>query len=67
MNDRVIALLENYDITVLRSWKGRGAIIFETSEGVKQIREYARPKSKLPLLAGLLNQVSEAGICSVDQ
>lgn len=67
MNDRVIALLENYDITVLRSWKGRGAIIFETSEGIKQIREYGRPKNKLPLLAGLLDKIAESGICKVDQ
>ena len=42
MNDRVLSLLENYDLTVLRSRKGRGAIILETEQGLYQIREYTR-------------------------
>lgn len=66
MNDRVVELLENYDFTVLRTWKGRGAIIFETSAGNKLIKEYTRPKEKLPLLEELLTKVERSGICRVD-
>ena len=35
VNDRVLAVLEKYDIEVLRSWKGRGAILCETKTGIK--------------------------------
>ena len=34
MNDRSVSLLDNYDIEVLRTWKGRGAILCETSQGI---------------------------------
>ncbi|MGN0472083.1 MAG: phosphotransferase [Lachnospiraceae bacterium] len=66
MNDRVLSLLENYDLTVLRSRKGRGAIILETEQGLYQIREYTRRKEKLPILERLVTQVDEAGVCETD-
>ena len=33
VNDRVVNLLDNYDIEVLRTAKGRGAIICEAKKG----------------------------------
>ena len=32
MNDRNIGLLDNYDIEVLRTWKGRGALCCEAGD-----------------------------------
>ena len=66
MNDRAVALLENYDFTVLRTWKGRGAILFETNTGTKILMEYTRSKEKLILLEAILNQIKASGICLVD-
>lgn len=66
MNDRVLTLLDNYEFTVLRTWKGRGAIIFESSDGIKCLREYHKSREKLPLLENLLMKVEEEGICDVD-
>ena len=33
VNDRYVSLLENYEIEVLRTWKGRGAVLCETNQG----------------------------------
>ena len=33
MNDRAVALLEQYEIEVLRTRKGRGAILCDTQQG----------------------------------
>ena len=33
VNDRAVNLLENYDIEVLRTAKGRGAILCEAKQG----------------------------------
>ena len=38
MNDRSVSVLEKYDIEVLRSWKGRGAILCETKTGIKILK-----------------------------
>ena len=32
MNDRAVSILEQYDLTVERTWKGRGSILFETKD-----------------------------------
>lgn len=68
MNDRVVALLDNYEFTVLRTWKGRGAIIFETSDGLKILREYQKAKEKLTTLDQLLTRIAESDLpCRVDR
>ena len=46
MNDRAVSVLEKYDIEVLRSWKGRGAILCETKTGVKILKEYKGSSEK---------------------
>ena len=40
MNDRAVSVLEEYDFEVLRTWKGRGTILFETKEGIRVLKEY---------------------------
>ena len=34
MNDRSVSLLDKYDIEVLRTWKGRSAVLCETKQGI---------------------------------
>ena len=40
MNDRAVSVLSEYDFEVIRTWKGRGAILFETPEGIRILKEY---------------------------
>ncbi|MBQ7972266.1 MAG: CotS family spore coat protein [Lachnospiraceae bacterium] len=66
MNDRAVSLLENYDFTVLRTYKGRGAILCETDRGLKIMKEYKAPAAKLALMDALLGNVKEMALVDVD-
>lgn len=61
VNDRMISILDNYDMTVLRTWKGRGAILCETEKGVRILKEYTGPKDKLCVLEAVTEKLREAG------
>ena len=41
VNDRCVSLLENYELEVLRTFKGRGAILCETNMGTMILKEYS--------------------------
>ena len=47
MNDRALGVLEQYDIEVLRSWKGRSAILCETKTGIRILKEYKGGQERL--------------------
>ena len=49
MNDRALSLLEQYDIEVLRTRKGRGTFICETKQGSLTFQEYSGNPEKLKL------------------
>lgn len=66
MNDRAITLLENYDFTVLKSHKVRGAFVCETDKGLKIMKEYQAPVSKLGLMDVLLQAVAGKAAVFVD-
>ncbi len=66
MNDRAISILENYDFTVLKVRKARGAFVCETDHGLKIMKEYQAPVSKLALMDGLLQTVAEKSEVDVD-
>lgn len=50
VNDRAVSVLENYDMEVLRTFKGRGTIICETANGFRVLKEYKGSIEKLRLL-----------------
>lgn len=66
MNDRNVSILEKYDIEVLRSWKGRGAILCETKTGVKILKEYKGSEQRLALQQSVLEQIRENGYHRVE-
>lgn len=66
MNDRSVSLLENYDIEVLRTWKGRGAILCETKQGILILKEYAGHREKAVFQDALLTIVKERGFVNVE-
>lgn len=65
VNDRAVSLLERYELTVNRTWKGRGAILCDTDQGLKILMEYPYPKEKIILQDTLLEHIKEAGnVCT---
>ncbi|MBR5598205.1 MAG: CotS family spore coat protein [Lachnospiraceae bacterium] len=61
MNDKALAVLEKYDIEVLRSWKGRSAILCETKTGIKILKEYKGSEKRLLVQQKLLEKIEENG------
>lgn len=59
MNDRAVSLLENYEIEVLKTRKGRGAIILETNQGEYILKEYFGMTEKLTFQNQLLQEMKE--------
>ena len=61
MNDRNIGLLDNYDIEVLRTWKGRGALCCEAKQGIFILKEYTGRREKVGFQDMLLERLQEKG------
>ncbi len=59
MNDRAVSMLENYEINVLRTYRGRSAIICETDQGLKVLREYRGTEERIARIDQLLRAVRE--------
>ncbi len=66
MNDRCVGLLENYDIEVLRTWKGRGAILCEAKQGNFILKEYSGHKEKAAFQDAVLSMVRKKGFEKVE-
>lgn len=61
MNDRAVSLLEQYDIEVLYTRKGRGAILCDTDKGSLIFKEYAGSENRICMQNRLLNHIKETG------
>lgn len=61
MNDRAVELLEQYDIEVFRTRKGRGAFLCDTNQGCLIFKEYSGNDSRLQLQDKLLKQIEVVG------
>ena len=67
VNDRAVSLLEQYDLEVLRTRKGRGAILCETSNGLYILKEYTGSLEKLLFQDKLLKSLKERDCDFVEQ
>lgn len=61
MNDRAVELLEQYDIEVLRTRKGRSAIVCDTGTGCFILKEYTGNAERAELQNRLLQTIAAAG------
>lgn len=61
MNDKAVNLLEQYDVEVLKTRKGRGAILCETSRGCLIFKEYTGNEERLAATDRLLMHLQTAG------
>ena len=66
VNDRHVSLLENYDIEVLRTWKGRGALLCETNRGVLILKEYVGHKDKCVFQDAALCMIQNRGFTNIE-
>ena len=66
MNDRAVSLLDQYEIEVNRTWKGRGAILCESDQGLLIMKEYAGPVEKVKFQDYLLKHIKESGAVRVE-
>lgn len=67
MNDRAVGLLEQYEIEVLRTRKGRGAILCDTEQGCLIFKEYAGNHERIELQDRVLKAVGGKGLLQVEQ
>lgn len=66
MNDRAISLLEQYEIEVLGTRKGRGAFICETDRGTLIFKEYSGNEDRVAIQNELLCQIEKQGSVAVE-
>ena len=59
--------MEQYELNVKRTWKGRGAILCETDDGLFIFKEYAGPVKKLEFVNEYLHKIRECGDSCVEQ
>lgn len=61
MNDRAVSLLEQYELEVSHTRKGRGAILCETDQGLMIFKEYGGNPEHLKLQDAYLKFLSQKG------
>lgn len=66
MNDRAVAVLDQYDFTVNTAKKGRGIMIVETDKGVISLSEYTGRTERLFLCREVCDRVESSGFCKID-
>lgn len=67
MNDRAVSILEQYDFSVERTWKGRGAILFESNNNVYILKEYKGASERLSFIADRLTKIKENGFTEIEE
>ena len=67
MNERALSLLEQYDIEVLRTRKGRGTFICETKQGDLVFQEYKGNPEKLKLQQKVLDRIKTLGLVQAEE
>lgn len=67
MNDRAVSILEQYELTVERTWKGRGSILFETKDGIYILKEYKGTPERLFGIVKTLQRIRENGYSDIEE
>ncbi len=66
MNDRAVNLLEQYEIEVLRTRKGRGAILCDTDKGCYIFKEYMGNEERIAMQNRLLTHIGQQARVQVE-
>lgn len=66
LNDYGVSALEAYDMNVIRTYRGRGALIVETDQGLRILKEYSGNPLRLENLNRILTHIRENGLKNCD-
>ncbi len=66
MIEKCLEMAAQYDISVNKAIRGRGAVILDTNEGLKKIYEYSGTEGRLKYEFELLNYIKSKGFDNVD-
>ena len=66
MNDQALEVFEQYDLEVVRTWKGRGVYFAETSGGLHMLKEHRGSEEKIGKLWQLLNSLEPVHFFKTD-
>lgn len=67
MDEKIKEVLDQYSFDVANAWRGRGAFICETSQGLKLIREYALSPNRLVFESMAKYMIRDRGYMNIDQ
>lgn len=62
VNEQGTSVLEQYDLEVFRTGRGRGAVLCETDRGIKLLKECRLSEKRVALEAGCKEALREAGL-----
>lgn len=66
MNDRAIVVLEQYDLEVFDTRKGRGVMIVDTDKGLVTLSEYTGKLERLSLYKVICDRLEADGLSNID-
>lgn len=66
MNENALEVLEQYDLEVYRSWKGRGVYFLDTSKGLHMLKGHRGSEDKAEKISQLLESLSEVQFFKTD-
>lgn len=66
MNDRGTGVLEQYELKIYNSYRGRGVLICETDKGLKIVKELTISKERAEFQDKVLTRLRESGYKKVD-
>lgn len=66
MNDRALKILEQYELEIISTRRGRGSYILETTQGLRILCDYTGSENKALFQNRVMEQVREGGYANVD-
>ncbi|MCD8335984.1 MAG: hypothetical protein LUD18_01675 [Lachnospiraceae bacterium] len=67
MNDRALRVLEQYELEIISTRRGRGSWIFETSQGLRILSDYSGSENRALFQNCVMDRVREGGYANVDR
>jgi len=67
MNDRSLRVLEQYELELISTRRGRGSWIFETSQGLRILSDYSGSENRALFQNCVMDRVREGGYANVDR
>jgi CotS family spore coat protein len=66
MNDRALKVMEQYELEIISTRRGRGSYIFETPQGLRILCDYAGSENKALFQNRVMEKIREGGYAKVD-